>query len=74
MKQCVHTARGLHGRCPGARRRHQRVIPKLGSAVNNGMLCSRGRFGYEFVGDKDRLTVPLIRQNGALAEATWRRP
>jgi len=49
----------------------KRVIPKLGSAVNNGMLCSRGRFGYEFVGDKDRLTVPLIRQNGALAEATW---
>jgi NADH dehydrogenase/NADH:ubiquinone oxidoreductase subunit G len=48
-----------------------RVIPKLGSAVNNGMLCSRGRFGYEFVGSKDRLTAPLIRKNGMLTEATW---
>ena len=48
-----------------------RVIPKLGSAVNNGMLCSRGRFGYEFVNSKDRLTTPLIRKNGVFTEATW---
>jgi NADH-quinone oxidoreductase chain G len=48
-----------------------RVVPKLGSAVNNGMLCSRGRFGYEFVGSKDRLTTPLIKKNGMLTEATW---
>ncbi len=48
-----------------------RVVPKIGSAVNNGMLCSRGRFGYEFVGSRERLTVPLIRKNGALEEATW---
>jgi len=49
----------------------KRVIPKLGSTVNNGMLCSRGRFGYEFVGSKDRLNIPLIRKDGTLAEATW---
>ena len=49
----------------------KRVIPKLGSAVNNGMLCSRGRFGYEFVGNKDRLTTPLIKKNDTLVEATW---
>lgn len=49
----------------------KRVVPKLGSAVNNGMLCSRGRFGYEFVGSSARLTTPLIRKNGVLEEATW---
>jgi len=48
-----------------------RVVPKIGSAVNNGMLCSRGRFGYEFVASKERLTTPLIRKNGLLEEATW---
>ena len=48
-----------------------RVVPKIGSAVNNGMLCSRGRFGYEFVGSKERLTTPLIRKNGQLEESTW---
>jgi predicted molibdopterin-dependent oxidoreductase YjgC len=49
----------------------KRVIPKLGSPVNNGLLCSRGRFGYEFVGHRDRLTRPLIRKNGVLEESTW---
>ena len=49
----------------------KRVVPKLGSAVNNGMLCSRGRFGYEFVNSKERLTAPMIRKNGTLVEATW---
>jgi NADH-quinone oxidoreductase chain G len=48
-----------------------RTIPKIGSAVNNGLLCSRGRFGYEFVGSKERLTTPLIRKKGQLEEATW---
>lgn len=49
----------------------KRVVPRIGSAVNNGMLCSRGRFGYEFVGSKERLTTPLIKRNGVLEEATW---
>jgi len=49
----------------------KRVVPKIGSAVNNGMLCSRGRFGYEFVGHNDRLTSPMIKKNGVFEEATW---
>jgi NADH-quinone oxidoreductase chain G len=39
----------------------KRVVPKIGVGVNNGLLCSRGRFGYEFVGSSERLTRPLIR-------------
>ncbi|MBI5026869.1 MAG: molybdopterin-dependent oxidoreductase [Nitrospirae bacterium] len=39
-----------------------RIIPKFdGRGVNRGLLCSRGRFGYEFVDSPDRLTKPLIR-------------
>ncbi|MBI4691332.1 MAG: NADH-quinone oxidoreductase subunit NuoG [Nitrospirae bacterium] len=61
----------------------KRVVPKLGTVVNNGLLCSRGRFGYEFVGSKERLTKPLIRiaskthdasrvtHNEIFREATW---
>ncbi|RJQ38327.1 MAG: NADH dehydrogenase (quinone) subunit G [Nitrospiraceae bacterium] len=49
----------------------KRVIPKMGAPVNNGLLCSRGKFGYEFVADKERLTTPLIRKNGILKKATW---
>jgi len=39
----------------------KRVIPKFGRGLNNGLLCSRGRFGYEFTGSSERLTKPLIR-------------
>jgi len=49
----------------------KRVVPRIGTPVNNGLLCSRGRFGYEFVGNKERLTRPLIKKNGVLEEATW---
>jgi predicted molibdopterin-dependent oxidoreductase YjgC len=31
----------------------------------------KGRFGYEFIHHKDRLTTPLIKDNGAFREATW---
>lgn len=38
---------------------------------NNGLLCVKGRFGYNFINHPDRLTKPLIRKNGELVEATW---
>jgi len=49
----------------------KRVIPKIGLGLNNGLLCSRGRFGYEFINSSERLTVPLIRKNGKLEQSTW---
>jgi formate dehydrogenase major subunit len=40
--------------------------------VNKGKLCVKGRFGIaEFVNHPDRLTMPLIRKNGQLVEASW---
>lgn len=40
--------------------------------VNNGRLCIKGRFGIvEFINHPERLTNPLVRQNGEFAEATW---
>jgi predicted molibdopterin-dependent oxidoreductase YjgC len=38
---------------------------------NEGWLCAKGRFGYQFIGSPDRLKTPLIRKNGSLKEATW---
>lgn len=49
----------------------KRVVPRIGSVVNNGLLCVRGRFGYEFVGNKERLTEPLIKKNGVFEKSTW---
>jgi formate dehydrogenase alpha subunit len=37
--------------------------------VNGRWLCVKGRFGYEFIQHKDRLTQPLIRRDGELKPA-----
>lgn len=41
------------------------------AGTNKGSLCVKGRFGYEFVNNPDRLKNPLIRKNGQLQEASW---
>lgn len=38
---------------------------------NNSSLCVKGRFGFEFVGSKERLTKPLIKKDGKQVEASW---
>jgi formate dehydrogenase major subunit len=38
---------------------------------NQGRLCVKGRFGYDFVQSPDRLTVPMIREEGRLRDASW---
>ncbi len=41
-------------------------------APNYGKLCVKGRFAYDFIYSKDRLTAPLIREkNGEFREASW---
>lgn len=40
-----------------------RVTSPFDSVVNHGNLCVKGRFGYDFIYNKKRITVPLIRKN-----------
>jgi predicted molibdopterin-dependent oxidoreductase YjgC len=42
-----------------------------GSPTNDGMLCVKGRYGFDFVAHEDRLTTPLIKENGEFREASW---
>jgi len=48
-----------------------RVTSPFDSPTNHGNLCVKGRFGYDYVHSKDRLTQPLMRKNGELVPATW---
>ncbi len=48
-----------------------RVRAEKDNPASQGQLCVKGRFGLDFVGSPDRLTTPLIRRDGELAEATW---
>ncbi|MDK2822913.1 MAG: formate dehydrogenase ferredoxin subunit [Clostridia bacterium] len=38
---------------------------------NDGLLCVKGRFGFNFINHPDRLKKPLIKKNGTFVEATW---
>jgi len=38
---------------------------------NQGRLCVKGRFGYDFIYSDERLKTPLIRENGGFREASW---
>jgi len=45
--------------------------PGADVGVNNGSLCVKGRFGNDFVHSEERVTTPLIRENGSFREASW---
>jgi predicted molibdopterin-dependent oxidoreductase YjgC len=46
-------------------------VEPVDGAANNGLLCVKGKFGYNFVNHPDRLTTPLIKKDGKLVEASW---
>jgi NADP-reducing hydrogenase subunit HndD len=48
-----------------------RVTGATGAKPNQGRLCVKGRFGYDFIYSEERLRTPLIRENGHLREASW---
>jgi len=41
------------------------------SGFNGEFLCVKGRFGWDFVNNHERLTAPLIRRNGKQELGTW---
>ncbi len=55
-------------------RRDNRVVRVTGTEgvpPNDGMLCVKGRFAYDFPASPRRLTQPLVRRNGRLEPAGW---
>lgn len=47
------------------------VEPWKRHPLNEGKLCPKGNFSYQFVGRDDRLKKPLIKENGEFREASW---
>ncbi|MCW4040524.1 MAG: formate dehydrogenase subunit alpha [Candidatus Bathyarchaeota archaeon] len=39
--------------------------------TNRGSLCVKGRFGFDYVHSKERITKPLIRRNSEWIEVGW---
>ncbi len=56
----------------GGRFAVQRVMPRQNEYVNEIWICDKGRFAaYHFAQYGERLTQPLVRENGQLRPATW---
>ena len=48
------------------------IHPAMDGPANQGALCVKGQFAYDFVQHPDRLKTPLIRgEDGKLHEASW---
>jgi len=41
------------------------------SPVAGGSLCVKGKFGWDFIQNEERLRTPLIKENGKFREASW---
>ena len=68
----------LRGRLPGRPERRPRDEAdrqgdlEAGVRPNDGNLCVKGRFAFNFVHHPDRLTEPLVRdENGEFQPTTW---
>jgi NADP-reducing hydrogenase subunit HndD len=42
-----------------------------GAEPNQGRLCVKGRFGYDFIYSEERLKTPMIREKDGFREASW---
>ncbi len=42
-----------------------------GVSPNDGRLCVKGRFGYQYANSKKRLTHPMVKKNGKFQQVSW---
>jgi formate dehydrogenase major subunit len=56
---------------PGEEPGDMRFMPWGDAPVNEGRICIKGGAATEVVNHEDRLTDPLIREDGEFREATW---
>ncbi len=47
------------------------VQPAMDGPANEGALCVKGQFAWEWVQHDDRLKTPLVRKDGELVPASW---
>ncbi|MDQ1362523.1 MAG: formate dehydrogenase major subunit [Pseudomonadota bacterium] len=68
---CVYCATGCQMSVGTRGQKIVQIRPVVNAAVNHGHLCAKGRYAFEFTHAEDRVTTPMIRQNGAWQPASW---
>ncbi|MCZ9338254.1 molybdopterin-dependent oxidoreductase, partial [Streptomyces sp. TRM76130] len=69
---CEHCAGGCATRTDHRRGKVMRRLAGNDPEVNEEWICDKGRFGFRYAQQRDRLTTPLVRNaEGDLEPASW---
>ncbi|MFE2963969.1 NADH-quinone oxidoreductase subunit G [Streptomyces sp. NPDC059340] len=69
---CEHCAGGCATRTDHRRGKVMRRLASPDPEVNEEWLCDKGRFGFRYAQQRDRLDTPLVRgESGELEPASW---
>jgi NADH-quinone oxidoreductase subunit G len=68
---CEHCSSGCSLRIDWRRSKVTRRLSGEDAEVNEEWTCDKGRWAFQYPVQSDRLTVPLVRKNGKLVEASW---
>ncbi|WP_406146736.1 NADH-quinone oxidoreductase subunit G [Streptomyces sp. NBC_01012] len=69
---CEHCAGGCATRTDHRRGKVMRRLAANEPEVNEEWLCDKGRFGFRYAQQRDRLSTPLVRNaEGVLEPASW---
>jgi len=68
---CTTCSVGCRGALQSTSNRIVRLLGVDSEPVNQGWLCDKGRYGYEWVHSADRVRAPMVRKYGELVEVSW---
>ena len=68
---CTHCSNGCKTTLSVRNNEILRANNRDHSGINEEFLCGKGRFGFDFTSNAERVRQPLIRRNGKLEPATW---
>ena len=68
---CAHCSNGCKTTLSVRNNEILRANNRDHSGVNGEFLCGKGRFGYDFTNNAERIRQPLVRRNGKLEPASW---
>ena len=68
---CNNCSVGCNARVDSRVDRVMRLMSRTNDAIDDGWLCNRGRWEFDYVNSPQRLRTPLIRRNGTLTPVRW---
>ncbi len=68
---CAHCSNGCKTTLSVRNNEILRANNRDHSGVNGEFLCAKGRFGFDFTNNAERVRQPLVRRDGKLEPASW---